>query len=228
MTPRSVLLLGLTGCVAGWSQTGFPFQDESLRYNLNWPSGLSLGEGSLQAKRLGQDRWQFELVLDASVAGLTVTDRFRSVAAGFCSEEFEKDSVHGPRKARETLVFDRHAGTVKRTTRSGGSSTVQAGSCVRDALAFLFFARRELGQGRVPAAETIYYGASYRIRMEYTGPADAPGGKKGAVADRVVARVEGPASKIEFEMIFARDAARTPLAIKVPFALGTFAMELAR
>jgi hypothetical protein len=26
------------------SPTGFPFQNETLRYSINWPSGLSLGE----------------------------------------------------------------------------------------------------------------------------------------------------------------------------------------
>ena len=28
------------------AQTGYPFQDESLRYSLNWPSGLSRGPAS--------------------------------------------------------------------------------------------------------------------------------------------------------------------------------------
>ena len=47
-------------------------------------------------------------------------------------------------------------------------------------------------------------------------------------ADRVAVSVKGPASAINFEMFFARDAARTPLVIRVPFALGTFSMELVR
>ena len=38
----------------------------------------------------------------------------------------------------------------------------------------------------------------------------------------------GPASSIKFEMYFARDAARTPLLIKVPLQMGTFAMEIVR
>jgi hypothetical protein len=44
----------------------------------------------------------------------------------------------------------------------------------------------------------------------------------------VLATLKGPASEITFEMFFARDAARTPLVIRVPLTLGTFSMELAR
>jgi hypothetical protein len=38
----------------------------------------------------------------------------------------------------------------------------------------------------------------------------------------------GPTSTIKFEMYFARDAARTPLLIRVPLQMGSFAMELVR
>jgi hypothetical protein len=34
--------------------------------------------------------------------------------------------------------------------------------------------------------------------------------------------------KYEFEVFFARDAARTPLLIRAPFALGAISMELVR
>jgi hypothetical protein len=40
--------------------------------------------------------------------------------------------------------------------------------------------------------------------------------------------VQGPASEITFEMFFARDAARTPLVIRVPLSPGMFSLELAR
>ena len=47
MKPRYslCLLLALAMVSAGADQqpTGFPFTDESLQYNINWPSGLNLG-----------------------------------------------------------------------------------------------------------------------------------------------------------------------------------------
>jgi len=209
---------------SGLAQTGFPFQEETLAYTLNWPSGLSLGDGRMTARRVASG-WEFELKLDASLPGiLTITDRFRSVEQNSCSVEFEKEAVHGPKKTRETTQFDTAAGMARRATHNGGTSTLAIAACVQDALAFLYYTRRELGQGRVPPPTTIYFGAPYQIRLEYAG-AQSYGG---AVADRVVAAVKGPASRHAFEILFARDAARTPLSIRVPFPLGTFSMELVR
>jgi hypothetical protein len=38
----------------------------------------------------------------------------------------------------------------------------------------------------------------------------------------------GPASGIDFDVFFARDAARTPILVRVPLPLGALSMELAR
>jgi hypothetical protein len=47
-------------------------------------------------------------------------------------------------------------------------------------------------------------------------------------ADRFSARVKGPASEHSIEIYFARDPARTPVLVRVPFPLGIFSMELVR
>ena len=47
-------------------------------------------------------------------------------------------------------------------------------------------------------------------------------------SDEVTCTVKGPASEFKFDMYFARDAARTPLLVKVPLAMGKFSMELIR
>jgi len=205
--------------------TGFPFKDETLRFRVNWPTGVSLGEARIEARRIEGGRWQFELTLDASVPGITVTDRYRSVVtAGLCSVEFERDSVHGPRKSRETVTFDQDKGTARRSTKGGGSSDFSVPPCARDALAFLYFTRWEMGQGRVPPAGKIVFGGPYDIRPQYTG--ERP--EKGNVTDRLVANVRGPSSNLDFELLFARDPARTPVVIRVLLALGTFSLELTR
>ncbi len=48
--------------------SGFPFQDESLRYSIKWPSGLSLGDVTFSAHR-GGPGWTFDLGIDAGVPG---------------------------------------------------------------------------------------------------------------------------------------------------------------
>jgi hypothetical protein len=225
MCPRFVAILAclsVSFAAPPAALTGFPFQDETLRFRVNWPTGISLGEARMQASRIEGGRWQFEFTLDASVPGITVTDRYRAVAtAELCSVEFERDSSHGARKSRETVTFAQDKNTARRATKSGGSSELSVPPCARDALTFLYFTRWEMGQGRVPPAGKIIFGGPYDIRLLYTGEQS----EKGSVADRLAATVRGPSSNVDFEFLFARDAARSPVMIRAPLALGTFSME---
>jgi hypothetical protein len=209
--------------------TGFPFTDETLNYSVNWPSGLSLGEGHLIAKRRNGG-WSFQLSLDAGIPGYPVKDSYLSQSSNdFCSAEFERTSEHGSRKTDEDETVDTQRSTVKRVTlKGGGDSTFAVPSCVRDALAFLYFTRRELGQGRVPPAQQILFGNLYQTRLDYAGAQVVPVSGKGVETDKIVATMKGPSSELKFEMYFARDAARTPLLIKAKLAVGPFSMELVR
>jgi hypothetical protein len=232
---RSFLIitaLGIAFAAAAPAQTGFPFQDESLRYAVNWPSGLSLGEGTLSAKRTPSG-WQFDMSLTAGIPGYSVADKFRGSATGeqLCSTEFERDLSQGARKSRERTTFDQKKGSAHRATvnpEGGGRGDFDIPSCARDALTFFFFARRELGQGRVPQPQQVYYGSAYTMRMDYMGPLTIPVADKPTVTDRVAVSVKGPKSSFNFEAYFARDAARTPLSIKVPLPVGSFSMDLVR
>ena len=87
---------------------------------------------------------------------------------------------------------------------------------------------KELGQGRLPPAGKIFFGGPYQVRMDYTGAQDIPVARKPTVTDHVNVSVKGPASDFKFEIFYARDAARTPLLVKIPVAVGTISLELAR
>jgi hypothetical protein len=204
---------------------------EQLTYNVNWPSGLSLGEAHLQASRnpVG-DRWDLELTIDAAIPAFAVRDRFHSTTgADYASREFQKDSMHGPRIAKETITFDPPNGTATRATNpDGGKSDLSLAPGTRDALAFLYYLRKELSQGRVPSSQTVVFGAPYQVRLEYTGGQTVKVDEKGVEADGLLVHATGPASTFSFEMFFARDAARTPVLVRVPLSLGAFTMELAR
>ncbi|MES1256802.1 MAG: DUF3108 domain-containing protein, partial [Acidobacteriota bacterium] len=100
--------------------------------------------------------------------------------------------------------------------------------CTKDALTLLFYARRELGQGRVPPAQQILFGGLYDTTLQYAGEETIPFAGKPVVTDKVVCDLKGPSSSLQFEIYFARDAARTPLLFKVPLAMGKFSMELVR
>lgn len=213
------------------AQTGFPFQDESLRYSINWPSGLSLGEASFSAHHTAAG-WSFDTSLSASVPGLTISDKYQSsTTAELCSLNLDRNISHGGKKTREKTTFDQQKGTAHRVTTlppDGGQSDFDIPACARDALAFIYFARREMGQGRVAPSQKIFFGSAYSVRLEYTGAMTVPVADKPTVTDHVVAYLKGPKADFNFEIFFARDAARTPLLIRVPLSMGTFSMELVR
>jgi hypothetical protein len=148
----------------------------------------------------------------------------------FCSASFDRSTSHGSRTAQEKETVDRDRSTVTRETvaKEGGKSDFAVPICVKDALTYLFFTRRELGQGRVPGAQKILYGGLYEIRMTYAGAPMIPVGDKQVQSDQVTCTVKTAASEYTFDVYFARDAARTPLLIAAPLAMGKFSMELIR
>jgi hypothetical protein len=203
--------------------------EETLNYTINWPSGLSLGEATLRARQAGE-RWEVEFVLDAAIPGYVIQDRYRSILRpGLCCLELEKQFQHGNKKGRERTSFDAERGiAIRETLGGGGKSEISVPACPRDALGFLLHLRRELQQGRLPAAQQVFFGARYEVSLEYRGFQTVPVNEIPTQADRFSARVKGPASEHSVEIYFARDPARTPVLVRVPFPLGIFSMELVR
>jgi hypothetical protein len=228
------LAVALSLVAAPVSESTLP--DETLRYSVNWPTGVSLGEATLSAassERIvdGQaqpQRMNFRFDIDAGVPGFAVSDRFHSLAShDFCSAEFQKATSHGSKKVTDKETFDPNTGTVTRGS-GDGQSEISADTCGKDALAFLYFVRRELSQGRVPPRQTVFFGAPYEIKLESAGTESVKIGNKPVETDHLKASVSGPSSSLSFDVFFLQDKARTPVLVRVPLALGTFSMELAK
>jgi hypothetical protein len=67
------------------------------------------------------------------------------------------------------------------------------------------------------------------VQQSYTGAQSITlADKKPETTDHLVFQVKGPKSDFSVEVFYARDAARTPLLIKIPQAVGTLSMELVR
>jgi hypothetical protein len=218
--------------------TGFPFQNETLRYNVNWPGGHSLGEVTLNARQ-NSGTWDFDMAVKVDVPIVPIADRYKASAVGFdlCSASLDRLISHGNKKVTERTEFDQKANSAERRTivpatadkpAGGGTSELRLPTCGRDALTFLYWARRELGQGRVPAAGKVFLGSGYDVKMVYTGAMDIPVAGKPTTTDHLNVSVKGPASDFTFEIFYARDAARTPLLIKIPVPVGTVSLELVR
>lgn len=195
--------IGLLFCASAAAQ-----QPESLHYNLNWPSGLSLGEASLTAQKNAAG-WDFEMTVDGAIPGFRISDRFHSVTnPQLCSLEFSREISQGSRKAGETTRFDDAAG------------------CVRDALAYLFALGRDLAQGALPPPGQVFYGRPYSINVAASGQQSINISGKPQIADCLTVHLAGTASNSKFEIYFARDAGRTPVLARIPTNLGPISVEL--
>ena len=208
--------------------TAIAADPEELRYVINWPSGLALGEAQLRATPQGAGL-KFDLKIDAAIPGFQVNDRYASSATvEFCSIEAEKYMQHGRRVTREKTEFDTERGIATRQTIGGGKSEFSIPACARDALTFLQYTRHELSRGRVPPPQTIYFGAQYQIRLQYGGVQRIRANDQPFEADKLVVSVKGAVSEQSIEFYFARDTARTPVLVKLPLSMGLFSMEITR
>jgi hypothetical protein len=225
-----ILLVALLMAAVAHAQSGFPFTNETLKYTVNWPSGLSLGEATFTAQHLSSAGWEFDMTLNAAIPGFALVDHVKASATDdLCSKQFERDLANGGRKTEEKIEFDQKQGSAHRVTtvpKNGGETTFSIAGCARDALTYVYYGRRELGQGRVPQAQNVYFGGPYSARMDYTGAQNVAVGGKSTVTDHLVVSVKGPKADFNFEVFYARDAARTPVAIRIPLPLGALSIEL--
>jgi Protein of unknown function (DUF3108) len=217
------LLLLFLGCASA----------ESLHYTINWPSGLSLGEATLDSSHAQGEKssgnWTFSLEIDAGIPGFAIRDEYHAQAdANLCSTSLDKKFTHGSHKNDEHISFDQSNHTATRKNTGGAKSDVSIPACGRDALSFLQFARNELAAGRLVPQQPVIFGALYETRIEFTGTQNIKVGEKAVEADHINATIKGPASDLTVEIFFSRDAARIPLMAKIPLSLGTFSVELVR
>lgn len=219
----------------GAASVSIPSGAEVLHYNINWPSGLTLGEATLRAVHApdtatGPGGVDVELTIDASIPGFQIVDKYHSVeSAGYCSIRFNKSYSHGSRKSEETTTFDPQQRTATRATaNSDGKSDFTTPACPHDMLAFLYFVRSELTQGRLPQQQPLFFGAVYDVRLQFrdTEPVKLTG--RSVDADRITVSFRGPASHGTFDMFLAKDAVRTPVLFRVPLSIGVFSAELAK
>ncbi len=223
------LLIPCVLAVAASAQQGFPFTNEGLKYTVNFTGGLSLGDAAFNATH-SPAGWEFQASVNANVPGFPIADMLRASASDdLCSTQFTRDLTNGSKKTREKTTFDQKDGKGHRVTTApsdGGETTFTIPSCARDALSYVYYARRELGQGRVPHAQDIYFGGAYTAHMDYAGAQNLSVKGKPVVTDHVVIGVKGTKSDFSFEVFYARDAARTPLEIRIPAPAGTLTADL--
>lgn len=201
---------------------------ESFHYNVNWPSGLSLGEAELTSSP-AEGGQSFSFRLDASVPGFAIEEFAKSRATtSFCSIELTKEGIRGKRKVNERTEFDASKMTATRTTDGGGKSELSTASCAKDALTFVHFIRRELAAGRLPSQQKVYYGGAYSVHVTFAGTQRVTIGGQAVEADKLTAAIKGPVTEVTAELFFEKDPTRKLVLVQVPLKVGTFTMEIDR
>ncbi len=153
--------------------TGFPNTGESLNYSLNWPTGASLGEAHLQAAKSSR-RLAVRLFAErlgpriCRLGPLPFAGERRLVLAGAGKADHARLSA----STHEKTVFDYQEGSATRTTlvEGGGHTDIDINDCAHDGLDYVFFARRELGQGTAFRSSRTCCLAR-RIRCAWNSPA---------------------------------------------------------
>ncbi len=141
--------------------TGFPFTDEDLNYSVNWPTRSQPRRGASARQTLGREL-EFHIDTRRGRSGIC-GERYVSLGhrrrPNFCSVSFDRSLTHGSHKVQET--GDHRPGARDGDADSASvAAQIPVPACVKDALAYLFYcARREMGQGRVPAAQEMLFGA---------------------------------------------------------------------
>ncbi len=196
----------------------FP-QKESLRYALNWESGLNLGDAQLTAGPSATgDGAGWEFSLPTAGRGPEIPHRrIRPVPGNgeLLHVESEKKAIRGKRKTDEKTTFETRLLKANRQTLNGGKSEIPVSACAKDALTFLYFLRRELAQGRLPQAQTVLYGAPYDIGVQYIGTQKLKVGDEETDAERIGISIKGPVVNQNVEILFLKDAVRTPARVRV-------------
>ena len=225
-----LLLAAITALPAAAQRPELPFANgERLAYTIRWPSGLPVGTGELGA-RSTESGWRFRMTLRADHPAMTIDDAFlANTDAELCSTEFEKHIRHGAKRAHEQLRF--LPGLLERANLATDDrerpGRLAIERCTRDALAFVYFLRGELAAGRIPAPTEVFFGAGYRLRLEYSRTRRLAWQSESQLADELRAEIRGPASRHEILAYFGRDEARTPLLFRVEFDGTPFTMRLA-
>jgi hypothetical protein len=201
---------------------------ESLKYELSWASGLSLGEAILTAAP-SEAALLFAFQIDASVPGFALSESAESRAtADYCSTLLYKRGARGKRKIDEKTEFDQKGMKATRTTDGGGKGSVSIPACAKDSLTFLHFLRKELAAGRLPAQQKVYYGGEYSVNVKFAGAQKVTIAGEATDSEKITATIKGAASDFTADVFFAKDSVRTPLMVQVPVKAGKLTLELVR
>ena len=167
-------------------------------YEINWPSGLSLGEVEFKAQSV-TNGWEFKARITATLPNFEIRDEYRARTDGYALFAGTREG-RSARLARiqETVEFDQaaHTATAKPKKAATANSTSLPARATR--LTFLYLLRSEIGRGRIPPPDDLNFGSQYQVSMTYAETRDLEVAGEMVKADRILVDLTGPASQRNF------------------------------
>jgi hypothetical protein len=200
-------------------------EGEKLVFEIFWPSGVSMGEATLEAKSI-KDNLYFSAVAEVGLPQGRILYKYSSIASpDLCSREF-RQSVERPGKFWEEITkFD--ADTGKATiSRDGRSREVSAAKCSRDPLALLYYYRAQAAAGKKASSETLFLGAPLSLRIEAKGKEQIKIKQTERRGEHYKVAYPSAAGERSLELWLSDSPAQTPIAVRLPLPLATFSAEL--
>ncbi len=200
-------------------------EGEKLVLSLFWPSGVNLGEATIQSKTVG-DVFQISATVEAVLPQNRITYSFDSeVTADLCSRRFRQAVRRGARNWEEVTVFDSVAGKAT-VSRDGGKREMAAPKCARDPLAYLYYFRKQVAAGKRPSGDTLFLGGPVSLRIEALAEEKVKISQHGRQGDRYLVTYPGSTGDGFVEIWLERGLRQAPIAVRLPLPLATFSAEL--
>ena len=152
-----------------------PVQDESLHYTMNWPSGLSLGEATLSARKSG-DTLGFRSQRQCRRPG--ICRERRDSLVGHAEPLLHRTGARLQPRRQEDPREDhvrpegrnrRRAPRCCRTAARAGKSSFDIPSLRARCADVPVLRAARIGAGPRCPRSTVFFGSAYTVSMDYTG-----------------------------------------------------------
>lgn len=222
-----LLLVFLAGSLAVPLRAGsFPWPEgEKLELEIFWPSGVTMGEATLQASNV-KDMHFLSASMEVVLPQGRMLYKFTSTTdANLCSREFHQSVERGRKFWEEVTRFDSEAGTAS-VSRDGKTREIAAGKCARDPLAYLYYYRAQSAAGKHPSQDSLFLTGPLALTITAKGKEQVKINRIARQADRYQIAYPSETGPGTLELWLDGSARQTPVAIRLPLPLATFSAEL--
>lgn len=203
-----------------------PWTDgEKLELDIFWPSGVAMGEATLEAKS-AKDNVLLTANVEVALPQGRILYRFSSTTSPeLCSREFHQSVERSGKFWEEITRFNSETGTAA-VSRDGRTRDVPAGKCARDPLAYLYYYRVQAAAGKKPAGDSLFLTGPLQLRVQAAAKESIKINHVERQAERYQISYPMEEGSGMIELWLDGSPRQTPVAVRVPLPLATFSAEL--